>query len=103
VLSSSVPGLTDSVSDLTPLLNLWVSGSQRSNIFIQGIKLNITYGVGYADGDIVTAPVSFINSTVPKQALLASTSFSNPVTSYGASGILGLGQCLRGSTAGTEP
>ena len=57
----------------------------------QGLTLNITYGVGYAYGDISTADVSFVDLTVTSQAILVCSSFQNPVTEFGAQGIMGLG------------
>ncbi|KAG8974890.1 hypothetical protein FRB90_009687, partial [Tulasnella sp. 427] len=55
------------------------------------LTYNITYSIGYAAGNIVTVPVEFAGYTVPAQAVLQVTSSDNPVFSFGADGILGLG------------
>lgn len=98
----------DDVHDLLYLANVTVGGtaypvqldSGSSDLVLfadvpnakaSGLTLNLTYGVGFAYGSISTAPVKFADLTVATQAVLVSTSFNNPVTSFGASGIMGLG------------
>ncbi|KAG8908476.1 hypothetical protein FRC00_011184, partial [Tulasnella sp. 408] len=60
-------------------------------VYEQGLTYNITYSIGYAAGNIVTVPVEFAGYTVASQAVLQVTSSDNPVFSFGADGILGLG------------
>jgi len=95
VLFTNVPNSKPSVSPDPPAFpSLPLPAKPEKNklpSIKQGIKYNITYGVGYAYGDISTAEVSFVDLTVSSQAILVSTSFQNPVTDYGAHGILGLG------------
>lgn len=98
----------DDVHDLLYLANVTVGGtaypvqldSGSSDLVIfadvpnaktSGLTLNLTYGVGFAYGSISTATVKFADLTVPTQAVLVSSSFNNPVTTFGASGIMGLG------------
>ncbi|KAG8863820.1 hypothetical protein FRB96_007657 [Tulasnella sp. 330] len=57
----------------------------------QSLTYNISYSIGYAAGNIVTAPVAFAGTSVASQALLDVTSSNNPIFQYGANGILGLG------------
>ncbi|KAF9507201.1 hypothetical protein BS47DRAFT_339884 [Hydnum rufescens UP504] len=83
--SSTYPVQLDSGSSDLVIFST-VSGATTSSLTV-----NITYGTGYAYGSISNASVAFGGLTVSQQALLASTSFSDPVTSLGAEGILGLG------------
>lgn len=55
------------------------------------LTYNITYSIGYAAGNIVTVPVEFAGYTVASQAVLQVTSSDNPVFSFGADGVFGLG------------
>lgn len=57
----------------------------------QSLTYNISYSVGYAAGNIVTAPVTFAGTSVASQALLDVTSSNNAIFQYGAEGVLGLG------------
>ena len=96
VLFTNVPNAKSSVSpeffELHPLefSNLLIFFSCRA----QGLTLNLTYGVGFAYGSISTAEVSLADLTVSSQAILVSSSFQNPVTQFGAQGIMGLGSCI---------
>ncbi|KZS91226.1 acid protease, partial [Sistotremastrum niveocremeum HHB9708] len=49
------------------------------------------YGIGWAYGNINQAPVSFAGFTVQSQAYLLASQSQNPISSYGAVGIFGLG------------
>ncbi|KAG9032960.1 hypothetical protein FRB95_000708 [Tulasnella sp. JGI-2019a] len=73
--------------------DLWVRppGGSLSNASPTSLTYNITYSIGYAAGNIVTAPVAFAGTSVSAQALLDVTSSNNPIFQYGAAGILGLG------------
>ncbi|KAF8338778.1 aspartic peptidase domain-containing protein [Cantharellus anzutake] len=71
-----------------------VVSSPVSHVAISSIPLNLTYGTGAdsgAGGFIGNASVAFANQNVPNQALLVADTFNNPVTSFGAVGIMGLG------------
>lgn len=54
------------------------------------MKLTYSTGYAYAAGTVVKTSVSFADVDLAQQAVLTSPSFLNPVTSFGASGILGL-------------
>jgi len=72
--------------------DLWVATTDTiPNSQTSSLTYNLTYGIGYASGHIVTAPVSFANADVQSQAFLLATDANNPVSGYGAAGILGLG------------
>lgn len=72
--------------------DLWVSSSSLVKVVKQTpIQYNLTYGIGWAFGNVSYSQVEFSGVTVPNQALLAASSAVNPALSYGAEGILGLG------------
>jgi len=72
--------------------DLWIATTDTipdSNV--TSLTYNISYGIGFAEGHIVTAPVSFANADVQAQAFLLATDADNPISGYGAAGIMGLG------------
>jgi len=72
--------------------DLWVATTDTiPNTNTSDLTYNLTYGIGYAFGHIVTAPVSFANAKVQSQAFLLATDANNPVSGYGAAGIIGFG------------
>ncbi|KIJ70568.1 hypothetical protein HYDPIDRAFT_23662 [Hydnomerulius pinastri MD-312] len=54
-------------------------------------SLNLTYGIGWAAGQVNYATAEFAGISVPNQAFLNVSSSQNPALEYGAAGILGLG------------
>ncbi|KAH7887744.1 aspartic peptidase domain-containing protein [Phlebopus sp. FC_14] len=73
--------------------DLWVlstSGSP-SNAQATSISQNLTYGIGWAYGQVAFASAEFAGISVSQQAFLNVSSAQNPALSYGAVGILGLG------------
>ncbi|KAF8272058.1 aspartic peptidase domain-containing protein [Lactarius quietus] len=73
--------------------DLWIKGSTSPlpNSNQTSTALNLTYGIGWAYGQISYSTVQFAGITVPKQAFLDVSSAQNPAIEYGASGIMGLG------------
>ncbi|KAH8118676.1 acid protease [Phellopilus nigrolimitatus] len=73
--------------------DLWIKPSSfpLSNVSHTNTQYNLTYGIGWAYGNITTAEVEFAGIKVPKQAFLDVNTATNPALSYGAEGILGLG------------
>ncbi|KAF8138288.1 aspartic peptidase domain-containing protein [Boletus edulis] len=73
--------------------DLWVIPTPGSlpNAETSSTGLNLTYGIGWAQGQIAFAPMEFAGITVPRQAYLNVSSAQNPAMSYGAAGIMGLG------------
>lgn len=62
-----------------------------TNTEISSISGNITYGIGWAAGPVSRANVSFAGFNVSSQAFMMATSANNPILSWGAEGLLGLG------------
>jgi saccharopepsin len=97
--------------DLIYIANITVGGVEypvqldtgSSDLFIKGESspipgtkptdqtFNLTYAIGWAQGNIGYAPVEFLENKVPSQAFLDATEVKNPALSYGAVGIAGLG------------
>ncbi|EJD48410.1 acid protease [Auricularia subglabra TFB-10046 SS5] len=73
-------------SDLWVHTNRGISGAHTT-----GLTYNMTYGIGYAYGNIITAPVEFAGFELPRQALIDAVDAVNPVLNLGAVGVLGLG------------
>ncbi|KZV97236.1 acid protease [Exidia glandulosa HHB12029] len=72
--------------------DLWVhTTSGVRSVHTTGLQYNLTYGIGYAYGNIVTADVEFAGFELPRQALIDAVDASNPVLNLGAVGVLGLG------------
>lgn len=89
----SVGGIEYIVQLDTGSSDLWIKGPTTSlpNVNQTSMTYNLTYGLGWASGDISFAPVEFAGISVPSQALLDVSSANNPVLGYDADGILGLG------------
>ncbi|KAH9482643.1 putative aspartic-type endopeptidase CTSD [Psilocybe cubensis] len=101
----------NSVHDLIYIANITVGGVEypvqldtgSSDLFIKGpthpipnlkqtdISLNLSYAIGWANGNIAYAPVEFVGISVPSQALVDADQVNNPALGYGAQGIAGLG------------
>jgi len=101
----------DNVHDLIYLANITVGGSPyvvqldtgSSDLWIKGqtfplphsqlttITYNISYGIGWANGTVAYSPVEFAGIKISQQAFLDVASVNNPVLSYDADGIAGLG------------
>ncbi|KAI0352889.1 acid protease [Trametes cingulata] len=73
--------------------DLWVKGasSPLPHTNQTALTLNVTYGIGSTFGHISYTTVEFADITVPNQAFIDASAASNPILSYGVSGILGLG------------
>lgn len=73
--------------------DLWIKGETTPlpNSHQTSTTLNLTYGIGWAQGHLSYAPVEFAGISVDSQAFLDASSVQNPALSYGAVGILGLG------------
>ncbi|EGN93043.1 hypothetical protein SERLA73DRAFT_64735, partial [Serpula lacrymans var. lacrymans S7.3] len=73
--------------------DLWIQGPSTPlpNANDTSQTYNVTYGIGWAYGNVAYAPVEFAGISVPNQAFLDVSSAQNPALSYNAVGILGLG------------
>lgn len=73
--------------------DLWVkaSSSPIPNTKPSSITYNMTYGIGWAYGNVSYAPVEFAGIEIASQAFMDVSSAANPALSYGADGIIGLG------------
>lgn len=73
--------------------DLWVLNSPTPipNANITSLSCNLTYGIGWAYGDVAYVKAEFAGISVPSQAFLDVSSAQNPALSYGAVGLLGLG------------
>ncbi|KAI0092630.1 aspartic peptidase domain-containing protein [Irpex rosettiformis] len=73
--------------------DLWVKGpsSPLPNAQSTSISWNLTYGIGWASGNVSYAPVEFAGISIPTQAYLDVSAALNPALQYGAQGIIGLG------------
>lgn len=73
--------------------DVWIKGDSfpLNNVTSTTTQYNLTYGIGWAFGNISTAEAEFSGITIPKQAFLDTSSSTNPALSYGAQGVLGLG------------
>ncbi|KAF4619165.1 hypothetical protein D9613_005082 [Agrocybe pediades] len=101
----------NTVHDLIYIANITIAGvdypvqldTGSSDLFVKGkthplsgttptdLTANLTYAIGWAAGNVVYAPVEFVGISVAEQALLDADQVNNPVFSYGAQGIAGLG------------
>lgn len=108
--SSSTLSLSD-VQDLIYIANVTVGGVQypvqldtgSSDLWVfptaaplpnatdSSISQNLTYGIGWAYGQIAYAQAEFAGISVSQQAFLNVSQAQNPALSYSASGVLGLG------------
>lgn len=73
--------------------DLWTkaSSSPIPNTKQSTISYNMTYGIGWAYGNVSWGTVEFAGIEVESQAFMDVTAASNPALSYGANGIIGLG------------
>ncbi|KZT12774.1 acid protease [Laetiporus sulphureus 93-53] len=73
--------------------DLWVKGSSfpLSGATTTSLADNMTYGIGWAYGNVSYAEVEFAGIEVKSQAFMDVSSASNPALAYGAVGIIGLG------------
>jgi len=73
--------------------DLWIHGqsSPLPNSVQSTLTANLTYGVGWAAGQISWAAAEFAGIPIKNQSYLDVNSVKNPAIGYGAQGILGLG------------
>ncbi|VDC06291.1 unnamed protein product [Peniophora sp. CBMAI 1063] len=73
--------------------DLWVKGGSFpiSNSTTTTLAHNLTYGAGWAYGNVSYAAATFADITIPAQAFLDVVSAENAVLDYGTSGVMGLG------------
>ncbi|EMD40676.1 hypothetical protein CERSUDRAFT_43711, partial [Gelatoporia subvermispora B] len=93
IANISVGGRSYPVQLDTGSADLWIKGSTfpLPNTTQTSTTVNMTYGIGWAFGNISYASADFAGITIPTQAYLDVSQASNPALSYGADGILGLG------------
>ncbi|KAF8076381.1 aspartic peptidase A1 [Lyophyllum atratum] len=89
----SVGGTVYPVQLDTGSSDLWIKGpvfpipgSQPTSEY-----LNLTYAIGWASGNVSSAPVEFANLSISSQAFLDVSTAQNGALGYGANGIVGLG------------
>ncbi|KAG8753314.1 hypothetical protein FRC12_011584 [Ceratobasidium sp. 428] len=71
--------------------DLWIRSDSIAHAEVSNVVGNITYGIGWAAGPVSRANVSFAEYNTPSQAFMMATSANNPILSWGAEGLLGLG------------
>ncbi|CCM04794.1 uncharacterized protein FIBRA_06987 [Fibroporia radiculosa] len=73
--------------------DLWVKppSSPIPHTNVSSITYNMTYGIGWAYGNVSYGTVEFAGVEVASQAFMDVSDASNPALSYGADGIIGLG------------
>ncbi|KAF9651169.1 acid protease [Thelephora ganbajun] len=73
--------------------DLWVKGpvSPLPDTLPTSISYNLSYGLGWAYGNIGFSPVEFSGIRVENQSFLDVSVANNPALGYGAQGLLGLG------------
>jgi hypothetical protein len=93
ITNITLGGLNYSVQLDTGSSDLWIKGSTAPlpNSNQTSTTYNLTYGIGWAYGQISYSAVQFAGASVPNQAFLDVSSAENPAIDYGASGIMGLG------------
>lgn len=89
--SVTVAGKEYAVQIDTGSSDMWIRSDSMANTQISNVNGNITYGIGWAAGPISRANVSFAGFNVSSQAFMMATSANNPILSWGAEGLLGLG------------
>jgi len=92
IANISVGGHSYPVQLDTGSADLWIKGPTfpLPNTTQTSTTVNMTYGIGWAYGNISNAAVDFAGLSIPSQAYLDVSQASNPALSYGADGILGL-------------
>ncbi|KAI0322444.1 acid protease [Amylostereum chailletii] len=73
--------------------DLWIKGASSSlpNTNQTSISYNLTYGAGWASGNVAYAPVQFAGINISQQAFIDASAAENAVLNYGTSGVMGLG------------
>lgn len=73
--------------------DLWIKGpsSPLPGANVTDTTYNLTYGIGWAYGNVAYAPVVFAGIKITSQGYIDVTSAQNPALGYGAAGIAGLG------------
>ncbi|KAI0036724.1 aspartic peptidase domain-containing protein [Vararia minispora EC-137] len=92
-LSFSLTSLDYLIQLDTGSSDLWIQGATHPipNVNSTSLTQNLTYGSGWAYGNIAWAPASFAGINVSQQAFLDTSSAQNAVLHYGTSGVMGLG------------
>ncbi|GJJ07160.1 hypothetical protein Clacol_001360 [Clathrus columnatus] len=73
--------------------DLWISttSNKLSTLNASTIQVNLTFGVGFAAGNVAVEQVEFAGFQVPRQAFLAATQVNNPITALDANALIGVG------------
>jgi len=73
--------------------DLWIQGSSFPipSTTTTSLPLNLTYGAGWAQGNISYAPVTFADINIANQSFLDVQQAVNAVLDYNTSGVMGLG------------
>ncbi|KAH8106150.1 acid protease [Cristinia sonorae] len=73
--------------------DLWIKGSRfpLPNSHPTTISRNVSYGIGWANGTVSYAAVEFAGIKISQQAFLDVYNVDNPLISYDADGLVGLG------------
>ncbi|KAF9221963.1 acid protease [Gyrodon lividus] len=93
IANVTVGGVSFPVQLDTGSSDLWImpTTDPLPNAKASAASLNLTYGIGWAQGQVAYASAEFAGISVSQQAYLNVSSAQNPALSYGAAGILGLG------------
>ncbi|KAH0839755.1 aspartic peptidase domain-containing protein [Lanmaoa asiatica] len=93
ITNVTIGGVSFPVQLDTGSSDLWVTPvtGPLPNAEASSTSLNLTFGIGWAQGRVAFASTDFAGITIAQQAYLNVSSAQNPALSYGAAGIMGLG------------